>query len=385
MMNKNANTNTHTSSQILDSKNVESLALFTIIQGAERVCLQDLGRKQSSQFGVSASGAADEYALLQANHLIGNKPEEAVLELLLDNVEIAIHRPCQLIVTGVNTADSAPSKPALTLNQETKSFWQVLTAQAGDVLSIAPLKAGNYAYLSVVGGFQHDTWFNSAVAKPPAKSNNTKLTSPITEYFAKATSHVDATSATTTTNPHESEEIQLAKVQLTTKLVATKEVVKNQTSYNTFYSTANREQTFVARFIANAQWQQLSAEYQTLLLAQTFSIDTNSNKMGYRVNLQSPSNTATSAYQTLANLSGNISKPVVYGQIQLPGAEQWIVLMKDRQTIGGYPTIGTVMKTDLFRLAQLKPGQKLRFLPISLAQAQAQLSAFYQRFGVDNR
>jgi allophanate hydrolase subunit 2 len=54
--------------------------------------------------------------------------------------------------------------------------------------------------------------------------------------------------------------------------------------------------------------------------------------------------------------------------------------MKERQTIGGYPILGTVMQVDLFRLSQKKPGEHVRFLPVTIEQAQAQLSAFYQRF-----
>ena len=45
--------------------------------------------------------------------------------------------------------------------------------------------------------------------------------------------------------------------------------------------------------------------------------------------------------------------------------------MADRQTVGGYPKIAEVASVDLHLLAQLRPGDKLRFELVSLAQAQS--------------
>jgi allophanate hydrolase subunit 2 len=42
----------------------------------------------------------------------------------------------------------------------------------------------------------------------------------------------------------------------------------------------------------------------------------------------------------------------------------------DRQTIGGYPKLGSVFSQDIARLAQMMPGKKLRFKPLSIDQAQ---------------
>jgi antagonist of KipI len=44
--------------------------------------------------------------------------------------------------------------------------------------------------------------------------------------------------------------------------------------------------------------------------------------------------------------------------------------MADRQTSGGYPRIGEVASVDLPLVAQLKPGDRLRFRSVSLDDAQ---------------
>ncbi len=66
---------------------------------------------------------------------------------------------------------------------------------------------------------------------------------------------------------------------------------------------------------------------------------------------------------------GMLSEGICLGAIQIPADGQPIVLMNDRQTIGGYPKIGSVIPLDLARLAQLSPGSIIRFEEISLEQA----------------
>jgi allophanate hydrolase len=46
------------------------------------------------------------------------------------------------------------------------------------------------------------------------------------------------------------------------------------------------------------------------------------------------------------------------------------VLLADHQTIGGYPKIATVASVDLPRTGQLTPGSRLRFTPVTVAQAE---------------
>jgi len=53
----------------------------------------------------------------------------------------------------------------------------------------------------------------------------------------------------------------------------------------------------------------------------------------------------------------------------LPAHGQPIVLLADAQTHGGYPRIGHVIAADLPRLAQLRPGETLRFAPVTRSQA----------------
>lgn len=66
-----------------------------------------------------------------------------------------------------------------------------------------------------------------------------------------------------------------------------------------------------------------------------------------------------------------VSEPVCPGAVQVTHDGQCIVLGVDGQTIGGYPKIAQVIRADLDKLGQLRPDESIRFVPVSLAEAEA--------------
>lgn len=80
------------------------------------------------------------------------------------------------------------------------------------------------------------------------------------------------------------------------------------------------------------------------------------------------------------DINGIISEGIAFGSIQIPSDGQPIVLLKDRQTIGGYPKIGTVLSIDCFKLSQAKVNTKIRFEEISYEKAVEEVKNFYSSF-----
>jgi allophanate hydrolase subunit 2 len=60
---------------------------------------------------------------------------------------------------------------------------------------------------------------------------------------------------------------------------------------------------------------------------------------------------------------------VAAGAIQVASSGQALVLFCEQQTTGGYPKIANVIGADLFKLGQLRPGQKIRFRRVELDEA----------------
>ena len=59
--------------------------------------------------------------------------------------------------------------------------------------------------------------------------------------------------------------------------------------------------------------------------------------------------------------------------MQVPGGGFPLVLMADRQPTGGYPKIATVIRADLPRLAQSRPGDQIRFAATDVETGVAEL------------
>jgi antagonist of KipI len=66
-----------------------------------------------------------------------------------------------------------------------------------------------------------------------------------------------------------------------------------------------------------------------------------------------------------------ISQPVACGSVQVPPDGQPIILLAERQTIGGYPQIGHVISADLPKLARAWPGTRVVFRKITREEAVA--------------
>ena len=85
-----------------------------------------------------------------------------------------------------------------------------------------------------------------------------------------------------------------------------------------------------------------------------YRVTERSDRMGFR--LEGP--------EIASGMVGMLSEGICLGAVQVPADGQPIVLMHDRQTIGGYPKIGAVIEQDLGALAQLSPGARVGFTAI---------------------
>ncbi len=66
-----------------------------------------------------------------------------------------------------------------------------------------------------------------------------------------------------------------------------------------------------------------------------------------------------------------VSEPVCPGSVQVTRDGQCIILGVDGQTIGGYPKIAQVISADLDVFGRLRPGDRVAFRRVTLAEAEA--------------
>jgi allophanate hydrolase subunit 2 len=97
------------------------------------------------------------------------------------------------------------------------------------------------------------------------------------------------------------------------------------------------------------------------LSRRSFTVTPASNRMGLRLN-GPPLNLPPPEL---------VSEPVCPGSVQVTGDGQCIILGVDGQTIGGYPKIAQVISADLDRVGQLRPGESVTFVRVTVDEAEA--------------
>jgi allophanate hydrolase subunit 2 len=105
-----------------------------------------------------------------------------------------------------------------------------------------------------------------------------------------------------------------------------------------------------------------TAQASETLLTSAYTISNSADRMGVR--LDGPE-------LAHAGSSDIVSDGTAPGSIQVPGSGQPIVLLADRQTTGGYPKIATIISTDLPVLARRRPGDRVEFEAVDVAEALA--------------
>jgi biotin-dependent carboxylase-like uncharacterized protein len=283
--------------------------------------VQDLGRPGHLRVGIPASGPMDREAFLLANRLIGNPDGAAGLECTLIGTRVEFSDERLVAITG---ADMAP-----TVNGSPVPAWQALRVHAGDVLRLGPARSGVRAYLAVAGGI--DT-------PPVLGSRATYVRGRLGGLQGRALRKGDR--------------LPLGRVGAARPWRMRPERVP---AYGGEPELA---------VVLGPQDDRFTPKGIAALFEGPYQMLPQSDRMGAR--LQGPFIEHTRGHDI-------ISDGVALGGIQVIGEGQPIVLLADRQSTGGYTKIGTVCSFDIGRLAQVKPGGRLRFRRVTVAEAHAML------------
>lgn len=273
--------------------------------------VQDAGR-HAQRHGVVRGGAMDMRAARIANLLVGNDEAAALLEATFVGPTLRFQQDRLVAVTGA-VGGSIRS-------------WQPFMMPAGGVLEIAAVPR---AYIAVAGGIDVPLVLGG---------RGTDLTACIGGLDGRALAADD--------------ELPLGKPARTVR-AGRWGAGPSMTSY--------LHDPSPLRIIDGPEYDLFTTASREGLIAGTFQIGAQSNRMGVR--LTGP-RLATHAPHEMQ------SSPVSMGTVQVPPAGDPIVLMADGQTVGGYPRIAHVITVDLPRLAQRKPGAHISFRRVTIEEAQ---------------
>jgi antagonist of KipI len=306
---------------------------FTILGAGLQTTVQDLGRPFRQREAIPAGGAMDRLACRAANLLVGNPEGAALLEATLIGPTIRFAEETLIALTGGDLDATVEGKAV--------PSWQPLLVSAGGVLRFGQPQTGCRAYVAVAGGIDVPAVFGSRA---------TYLRGGFGGLDGRALRANDMLHALA---PTASTRAMIAAVKNTSSVVGRWRL---SVTLRPRYSDKP-----VVRIVEGMHTALLSSDSRSRLVDAPFRVSASSDRMGYRLEGSS---------LELSTPTELMSEGVAFGTIQLPPGGAPIVLMADRQTAGGYPRIGEVATVDLPLIAQLKPGDSVRFRIISLAEAQ---------------
>ena len=270
--------------------------------------VQDAGRIGWRHLGVAQCGALDGTAAMLANHLVGNDPGEAVLELTLQGPVLRFERAVRLAICGARVLARFECEDG---NRSVVESGRPVTLPAG-VLRIGNLRDGARAWLAFAGGIDVPIELGS---------RSTDLRGGFGGLQGRALRSGD--------------ELKLGKPPGIS--CARPRMPK------WWIDPHFDERGLPIRYVPLPS--------STALDGRAWRVSARSNRQGLRLEgaaLEGPR-------------SEEISAPVAPGTVQLPPDGKPIVLLADAQTVGGYPRLGHVITADLPRLAHLCPGEIVRF------------------------
>ena len=302
--------------------------VIEVVDGGIGNSIQDVGRFGYRHMGITVSGALDAYLARCANALVGNSPDCACIEIRGAGPTLAVREGrVRVALAGGVGAIGATLRRA---NGETYeiSAWTSVTLAVGDTLEVGYLPGGT-AYLALSGGIDTPRQLGSRSTYQRAQIGGI-------DGAPLASGQLLPCRALGCLDPRE---FQAAAPWL-----------------------ACADAVATLRVIPGPQQGHFESASLTRFVSDEFEVTTQIDRMGVRLQGEKLEHMSAQAADI-------VSDGVTPGAIQVPGSGQPIILLADCQTVGGYPKIATVISADLLLLAQLQPGQRVRFRAVDAAQA----------------
>ena len=291
--------------------------------------LQDAGRPGLRRFGIASGGALDPWSFALANLLAGNAADACALETTLTGPTLRFHAAARIALCGAGIEAEVDGVPV--------PGCRPVELPAGSTLRLGRCTTGARGYLAVAGGF---------AVEPCLGSASTDLRGGFGGRDGRALRRGDRL-----------------------PLAATRDVSALRIA-NWWIDPAFDQRPAGAEPLVRVLPGGDATAPDGALHARAWRVATESNRQGLRLQ-----GSALAA----ADPSERISEPVLPGTVQLPPDGQPIVLLADAQTHGGYPRIGHAIRADWPLLAQLRPGDRLRFAPCSRDEARQALQRQRER------
>ncbi|MFW0754433.1 biotin-dependent carboxyltransferase family protein [Pseudomonas sp. H11T01] len=300
-----------------------------LIEASTPLCLlQDAGRFGVRHLGVTQGGALDWVSMSWANWLLGNSLDAAVIEVTLGGFTLVAQDDCCLALAGADLGAQLDGQPL--------APWRSFSLKKGQRLQFTQPLLGARGYLAAPGGFAASMVLGSCATVVREELGGL-------DGFGRALAKGD--------------ELSYLRPAVNVRELP-RELIPDF------------KQRSPLDVVLGAQIGEFSGQSLFDAFNNAWTVDSRADRMGIR--LLGP----VLEYQG----KPMISEGIPLGAIQVPPDGQPIVLLNDRQTIGGYPRLGALTPLALARLAQCLPGAQVRLAPVVQETAHQQQVGYLRRF-----
>jgi antagonist of KipI len=293
--------------------------------------VQDLGRYGYGRYGVAPSGALDPFSLRIANLLVGNRSDQAGLETMLLGPAIRVLADIVVAVTGGNLQPLLDKQPI--------GMWRSHNLKKDDILSFGSMASGLRAYVAVGGGIR---------ITPVMGSRSTNLPSGFGGFQGRA----------------------LEKNDILTSADPCRQLQMQTHVFNEAW-IPHYPNRWSLRIIWGPQDDHFPDESRASFLSAAYKMSSDSDRTGIRLE--------GAIIRKKPDIQASIiSEGVITGSVQIPGDGKPIIILGETVT-GGYRKIATVISADLPLLGQIKPGDTVGFLAVSLDEARQALTTVEEK------
>lgn len=305
---------------------VISSGLLTTIQGLPRYGLAHLA--------LSAGGAMDKEGALLANALVGNSEDAAGLEITGTGPKLLFHIDTWVAWVG--------SSCIAQIDGQIVSGNRPVYIRQGQTLSFGAITQGYRIFLALSGGIESEFILGGRGSHLSAGIGDEQVQKGDILYLSKL----------------------LPEVPLLKKL---KQEYRTHPKWSIASPSLSGQGIQLIKAIPSMHLNLLNTKEQASLWKCVWTVSSQSNRMGMRLDgdlsISSP-------------IAGIASQGIWFGTVQLPPSGQPILMMAEHATTGGYPRLLETIESERSKLAQLRPGDKIQFVPITLEEAD-QINALF--------
>ena len=326
------------STRLLDHYHYVSPVIEVMAAGTYTTIQDYPGRTGLWDIGVPPSGPMDDYAFRMANRVVGNAESAAGLECTLQGPTLRFHGDAVIALTGAPasaTLDGGPELP----------WWQPVEIRAGQTLAIGRVSSGCRSYVAVRYGIDVPDYLGS---------KSTFVLGQFGGHGGRTLRIGDVLPLT----PAQ------AGGRTPAPLYATRAVPPSLIpSYGrhwqigVLYGPHGAPDFFTEQSIAT-------------LFASDYEVHYNSNRLGVRLVGPRPDWTRSDGGEAGLHPSNIHDCVYAIGSVNFTG-DTPVILTCDGPSLGGFVCPVTVIKAELWKVGQVKPGDTIRFVPLTFEQALA--------------